>query len=30
MVKLWKETNGQRGRPAYNGEDTCTKEKDND
>ena len=30
MVKLWKQTNGKHGWPAYNGEFTCTKEKDND
>ena len=30
MVKLWKRTNGQAGWPAYNGEGTCPKEKDND
>ena len=23
MVKLWKETNGEHGWPAYNGEGTC-------
>jgi hypothetical protein len=23
MVKLWKQTNGQQGWPAYNGEGTC-------
>lgn len=23
MVKLWKQTNGQAGWPAYNGEGTC-------
>ena len=23
MVKLWKQTNGQRGWPAYNGEGAC-------
>ena len=23
MVQLWKETNGQQGWPAYNGEGTC-------
>ncbi len=30
MVKLWKQTNGRQGWPAYNGEGTCPKEKDND
>lgn len=30
MVKLWKETNGQRGWPAYNGEGICPKENSND
>ena len=30
MVKLWKETNGQRGWPAYDGEGTCQKEKGNE
>jgi hypothetical protein len=30
MVKLWKETNGQQGWPAYNGEDTCPKGNSND
>lgn len=29
MVKLWKQTNGQQGWPAYNGEGTCPKGKDN-
>lgn len=23
MVKLWKQTNGEKGWPAYNGEGTC-------
>ncbi len=30
MVKPWKKNNGQQGWPAYNGEGTCPKEKDND
>jgi len=30
MVKLWKETNGQRGWPAYDGEGICQKEKGNE
>jgi hypothetical protein len=30
MVRLWKQTDGQRGWPAYNGEGTCPKEKGNE
>ncbi len=30
MVRLWKQTGGRDGWPAYDGEWTCPKEKDND
>lgn len=30
MVKLWQQTNGQAGWPAYDGEWTCPKGEDND
>ena len=30
MVVMWKESEGEKGWPAYNGEDTCPKENSND